>query len=137
MSISISEIFIFILMKEKTFEFLENSKNLKTTQFFAIKKKCLIWMFIKNSSTSDPRVISYPLLGSPLPVIGIMTLYLWFVNNSGRKFMQHRKPYNCTTAINLYNIGQVFLNLYIGVTVNSRFNLFYDKLWWFSRPNEN
>ena len=61
----------------------------------------------------------YPLIGSPLPVIGIITVYLWFVKKSGRKFMENRKPYNCTTAINIYNIAQVFLNFYIGLTVNN------------------
>lgn len=66
----------------------------------------------------DPRNEHYPLLGSPLPIMAILAVYLYFVNSLGPRLMEHRKPFEMKTIINAYNIAQVVVNLVIGVVVS-------------------
>lgn len=58
------------------------------------------------------------LLKSPWPVLAILAAYLYFVNGAGQNWMKDRKPFELNSIINVYNIAQVFLNLYIGVGVS-------------------
>ncbi|XP_058818388.1 elongation of very long chain fatty acids protein AAEL008004-like [Topomyia yanbarensis] len=65
---------------------------------------------------NDPRVEQFPLLGSPWPVILLIILYIKFVSEWGPKLMEHRKPFGLKGLMNVYNVSQVLLNLYIGLT---------------------
>jgi GNS1/SUR4 family len=78
---------------------------------------------------ADERVKDLFLVQSPWPVVAILTAYLWFVNGKGQRWMKERKPYELNSIINVYNIAQVFLNLYMGVGVrNSKLFSFFSKL---------
>lgn len=57
-------------------------------------------------------------LGSPFPVLGVIACYVYFVKILGPKIMENRKPYDLSKVIYVYNIFQVFLNLYIGSVVS-------------------
>lgn len=57
-------------------------------------------------------------LGSPFPVLGVVACYVYFVKVLGPKMMENRKPYDLTKVIYVYNIFQIFLNLYIGCVVS-------------------
>uniref|UniRef100_A0A182WWA5 Elongation of very long chain fatty acids protein n=1 Tax=Anopheles quadriannulatus TaxID=34691 RepID=A0A182WWA5_ANOQN len=72
----------------------------------------------------DPRIENYPLLGSPWPIVMIIILYLKFVNDWGRRLMKYQTPYDLTIVMNIYNLIQIFLNLYIGIVggLNSYFD---------------
>ena len=61
---------------------------------------------------SDPRVRSWFLLSSPRPVLAITSLYLLFVW-LGPKYMQSRQPFSLKPAIVVYNLGSVFLSIYM------------------------
>lgn len=67
----------------------------------------------------DPRNEHYPLLGSPVPILSILAIYLYFVNSLGPRLMENRKPFQLKTIINGYNIAQVLINLFLGINVSS------------------
>ncbi|CAG2058889.1 unnamed protein product [Timema podura] len=62
---------------------------------------------------ADPRVKNWPLIGSPVYVLVIVALYLFFVLVAGPKFMENRRPYNLKKIITAYNILQVLANAYL------------------------
>ncbi|XP_053691107.1 elongation of very long chain fatty acids protein 1-like [Sabethes cyaneus] len=64
---------------------------------------------------NDPRVEHFPLLGSPWPVLLVIFLYLKICCSWGPKLMEHRKPFCLKSVMNVYNLAQVVINLYIGV----------------------
>lgn len=66
----------------------------------------------------DPRNHDWPLISSPWPVLSILIVYLYFVKNIGPKFMANRKPFDLQTVINVYNIIQILINIYIGFVVS-------------------
>uniref|UniRef100_A0A336K4P6 Elongation of very long chain fatty acids protein n=1 Tax=Culicoides sonorensis TaxID=179676 RepID=A0A336K4P6_CULSO len=76
-----------------------------------------IWnyTFYLFNEYKDPRNEHYPLLGSPFPILGIIAVYLYFVNSLGPRSMENRKPFEAQRLINVYNIAQVLINLFIGI----------------------
>lgn len=84
-------------------------------------KVCLF----KRKFFIDPRNDEHGFigLGSPFPVLIVIACYVYFVKILGPKLMENRKPYDLTKVIYIYNIFQVFLNLYIGsvVSINKYF----------------
>ncbi|XP_026669186.1 elongation of very long chain fatty acids protein 1-like isoform X1 [Ceratina calcarata] len=66
---------------------------------------------------ADPRVANWWLMGSPFPLLGIISLYLFFVLRLGPLCMKNRKPYNLNKIMICYNIfmattsGSVFYGL--------------------------
>ncbi|KAJ4442275.1 hypothetical protein ANN_12142, partial [Periplaneta americana] len=72
-----------------------------------------------------PRTNDWLLITSPMPGLTIMGTYLYFVLSWGPRYMQHRKPYDLTNTLILYNMLQVFVSVYlfyeipiIGVTLS-------------------
>jgi hypothetical protein len=65
----------------------------------------------------DERVKNLFLIKSPWPVLAIIAAYLFFVTGRGQKWMQQRKAFELNSIINIYNIAQIFLNLYLGFGV--------------------
>ncbi|KAH8260940.1 hypothetical protein KR044_000897, partial [Drosophila immigrans] len=66
----------------------------------------------------DPATKNLPLAGSHWPLTTIIAMYLIFVLKLGRKFMEHRKPYNLKKVLAFYNIFQVIYNsilFFIGI----------------------
>lgn len=66
----------------------------------------------------DARVESFALIGSPFPIIGLIGVYTYFVTILGPRWMQNRKAYDLKLIINIYNLFQIFANLYISVVVS-------------------
>nr|CAD7447398.1 unnamed protein product [Timema bartmani] len=66
----------------------------------------------ETAGVTDPRVKNWPLIGSPVYVLVIIALYLFFVLVAGPKFMENRRPYNLKKIIAAYNIFQVVANSY-------------------------
>ncbi|KAH8260939.1 hypothetical protein KR044_000896, partial [Drosophila immigrans] len=58
----------------------------------------------------DPTLHRYPLLDSHWPITTILVTYLLFTLKLGRKFMEHRAPYNLKNIMIVYNIIQVIYN---------------------------
>ncbi|KAM7343795.1 very long chain fatty acid elongase 7-like [Cochliomyia hominivorax] len=71
-----------------------------------------------NSVGKDPRTNYLPLCNSYTQIISLMALYVFLVLKVGPQFMAKRKPYNLKNVIQLYNVSQFLLNLYIfyGIT---------------------
>lgn len=65
----------------------------------------------------DSRIKGLFLLESPAPVLLIIIAYLYFVLGIGQKWMKQRKAFELNGIINVYNITQVLLCLYIGIGV--------------------
>ncbi|KAL5284057.1 hypothetical protein ACFFRR_006371 [Megaselia abdita] len=61
----------------------------------------------------DPRTSSWPLLGSPIPLICILTTYLLFCNYIGPYLMKDRKPFELKKTLIVYNFLQVLINIYL------------------------
>ena len=53
------------------------------------------------------------LLGSPWPLVIIITAYLYIVSGTGQRWMEKRKPFELTKVINVYNIFQMVANAYV------------------------
>nr|CAD7601290.1 unnamed protein product [Timema genevievae] len=66
----------------------------------------------ETAGVADPRVKNWPLIGSPIYLLVIIALYLFFVLVAGPKFMENRRPYNLKKIIAVYNIFQVVANSY-------------------------
>ncbi|KAM8714165.1 hypothetical protein ACLKA7_014327 [Drosophila subpalustris] len=76
---------------------------------------------------TDPAAKNFPFLGSPWPVTFLLVTYLIFVLNYGKKFMEHRQPYNVKNVIIIYNFFQVIYN---GILFGSLFYyIFIDRLY--------
>ncbi|XP_065157024.1 very long chain fatty acid elongase 2-like [Atheta coriaria] len=63
---------------------------------------------------ADQRIISYPLMGSPFPIIIIMSAY-WYMIKNGEKWMANRPAYNIKFFIQTYNILQVLVCGFLGI----------------------
>lgn len=64
-------------------------------------------------SFTDKRTDDFWLISTPFPVLGILTLYYYFVMNIGPKFMKDRPPFELKKIIIIYNIAQISLNGYL------------------------
>ncbi|XP_003462570.3 very long chain fatty acid elongase 1 isoform X2 [Cavia porcellus] len=62
---------------------------------------------------ADPRVQSYPLMGSPLLMTSILLTYVYFVLSLGPRIMANRKPFQLRGFMIVYNFSLVALSLYI------------------------
>jgi len=64
------------------------------------------WIF----SYADPRVDSWPLMGSPFPTVAIFATYL-LITKYGPKYMKDREPFNINKwTLIMYNMGITLLN---------------------------
>jgi GNS1/SUR4 family len=52
-------------------------------------------------------------MGSPLQIVSIVSLYLYFVLGKGQQWMKTRNAFELKAVINAYNIFQMGLNFYI------------------------
>lgn len=75
-------------------------------------------LFNFSFSFLDERLKDLFLMQSPLPMIGIVSTYLFFVNGRGQDWMKDRKPFELNSIINVFNVVQIFLNLYMGFGVS-------------------
>ncbi|XP_014275653.1 very long chain fatty acid elongase 7 [Halyomorpha halys] len=62
---------------------------------------------------ADPRVENLPLMSSPLPILGILLIYNYFVNKWGPQLMKSREPYDLKNVMILYDILQIIVNSYL------------------------
>lgn len=62
---------------------------------------------------SDPRTKGLFLLGSPWPMLAILSIYLFIVNGNGQRWMLNRKPFDLTRIINVFNLYQITANAYV------------------------
>lgn len=56
---------------------------------------------------TDKRVLAYPLMETPLPLLGLLTLYFLAVYRWGPGYMASRQPFNIKWILGLYNLFQV------------------------------
>ncbi|XP_022916078.1 very long chain fatty acid elongase 7-like [Onthophagus taurus] len=61
----------------------------------------------------DPLVDSWLFMKSPLPVVSILILYLYFVLYLGPKLMKNRKPFDLKNSLIAYNAYQVVFSLWL------------------------
>lgn len=67
------------------------------------------WIF----SYADPRVDSWPLMGSPFPTIAIFATYLLIATNYGPRYMANREPLKLKYSLIFYNMGITILNAWM------------------------
>lgn len=78
------------------------------------------------NQSCDPRTEHLPLVGSPLVIVGVITLYLCFVNKWGPRWMEHRKAFDLQNVMILFNLVQILGNLYIMVFVSTLNGFIFD-----------
>lgn len=61
----------------------------------------------------DPIVDTWPLMGSPSPVLCIVGIYLIFVLKAGPKMMEKRPAFQLNTVMILYNAFQVLFSIWL------------------------
>ncbi|XP_069697684.1 very long chain fatty acid elongase AAEL008004-like [Periplaneta americana] len=64
-------------------------------------------------SKKDPMVDSWFLMSSPMPVLGILGFYLYFVLKLGPQIMATRKAFNLQRILVAYNFYQVLFSLWL------------------------
>lgn len=62
---------------------------------------------------ADPRIASYPLMGTPWLMTSILLGYVYFVLSLGPRLMANRKPLNLKKFMIVYNFSMVALSIYI------------------------
>lgn len=72
---------------------------------------------------ADERTKDWFLVGSPLPPLAIIYIYLKFIRSWGPKFMENRQPYDLKNTLLVYNIVQVIFSVYLFIEV--RFACFF------------
>ncbi|XP_046615273.1 elongation of very long chain fatty acids protein 7 isoform X1 [Neodiprion virginianus] len=65
------------------------------------------------TTSSNPMVDTWLLMGSPGPILGILALYLTFVLKVGPKIMANRPAYELKNLMILYNGAQVIFSLWL------------------------
>lgn len=70
------------------------------------------------STPIDTRVEHFPFLGSPIPIVILIVAYVYSVTIWGPNLMKPRKAYDLKGVIKIYNLIQIFTNLYIGIIVS-------------------
>lgn len=68
---------------------------------------------------TDPRIDQYPLTSSPMLILGLIALYVYFVNDWGQRYMKNRPAYDLNNIIKIYNFSQIILNLFMGTYVSN------------------
>ena len=66
----------------------------------------------------DPRTKGWLLVGSPLPTVFLVILYLLTVHY-GQRFMAHRAPFDLKEIMVVYNVCVVLLNFYMVYEVSN------------------
>ena len=66
-------------------------------------------------SKGDPRVADWPLMQSPLPILSVLAVYLYFVKVWGPQWMRSRKPFPIERLMIAYNILMVLLSAWFFV----------------------
>lgn len=66
----------------------------------------------------DPRIDQYPLTSSPMLIILLTAVYVYFVTSWGQRFMKSRPPFEIDSIIQVYNLFQICINLFIGTYVS-------------------
>ncbi|XP_046420709.1 uncharacterized protein LOC124179893 isoform X3 [Neodiprion fabricii] len=67
----------------------------------------------RPTTSSNPMVDTWLLMGSPGPILGILALYLTFVLKVGPKIMANRPAYELKNLMILYNGAQVIFSLWL------------------------
>ncbi|XP_053670768.1 elongation of very long chain fatty acids protein 7-like [Anopheles nili] len=75
----------------------------------------------------DERSVHLPMAGSPLLILGIVGVYLYFVLRCGPRHMANRKPYKLGTIIKSYNLVQVIANGMLFLRICYNVFIVYDK----------
>lgn len=91
-----------------------------TTKMALVIRNIIYYYDYLFNQSCDPRTEHLPLVASPWPVVGIITLYLCFVNKWGAKLMAHRKAYDLQNVMIVFNLVQILGNLYIMIFVSGR-----------------
>jgi hypothetical protein len=92
--------------------------------------KCILliasgaWCANCYSCVSDPMVDSWFLMSSPLPVLTILGIYLYFVLKLGPQLMANRKAFNLQKILVAYNFYQVLFSLWLCTMVSIVHRLF-------------
>lgn len=60
----------------------------------------------------------YPLTQSPMLIISLVAIYVYFVTHWGQRYMKNRPAYDLKNIIKVYNLIQIAVNLFIGVYVS-------------------
>lgn len=82
------------------------------------------WKIVKIFTFPDGRVSDLFLVGSFWPITAIIFVYLYFVTGKGQELMRNRRPFELKNIIIIYNLFQIFLNLYTALGV-SGFDIFH------------
>lgn len=124
----------FIFLASQNFvlqlDICKNSRNLRRSHFSNIKFNLRYFFHLLfhpthfssllrfNNTSEDERIKDLFLISSPWPVFAIVASYLVFVNGKGQQWMKERESFKLNGVINVYNVIQVFLNLYLFVGVS-------------------
>jgi hypothetical protein len=79
------------------------------------KRKLYSWI-------SDPKVDSWLFMHSPVPVVSILLVYLYFVLKLGPQLMEKRKAFDLKRVLIGYNLYQVVFSMWLcckAITVKS------------------
>lgn len=69
-------------------------------------------------ATYDPRTNSWPLVGSPAPIMSIIGVYFLLVTFIGPRLMANRKPLELRNVMLVYNFAMIFINaFFFGLSV--------------------
>ena len=62
--------------------------------------------------STDPRTTDWPLMSTPWPVLGLVSLYLVIVI-FGPRLMMNREAFHINSLLMVYNFGLVLLSFYM------------------------
>lgn len=93
------------------------SMSIRVSKAIKLTKHC-INLYQMLYMQTDSRIDQYPLTSSPMIIIAIIFLYVYFVTVWGQRFMKSRQAYELNNIIKIYNFIQIILNLFMGSYVS-------------------
>lgn len=76
----------------------------------------------KNCAHADPRVKDWFLMDNPFCIIGVISVYLYFVLHKGPQLMKNRQPFNVDKIMIVYNFFQIIACFYLVEEVRRLFD---------------
>jgi hypothetical protein len=120
------DLYLHLIIRPKCFSLLSSVLLLSFTSDFRSSRSCFLSMFHKRDRSlfvSGSMVDTWFLMGSPMPILGIVACYVSFVLKIGPKLMASRKPFNLQTLLVAYNFSMILLSLYIAISVSRKISL--------------
>lgn len=89
----------------------------------------IIYVINQMTDSADPRVSTWPMMGSPVPTICLLITYIYFSKVFGPRFFKHRNPLPLSRIVQVHNLSMIVYNIIFAVCY-TKLSLFAGNFNW-------